>query len=259
MTACILLVIADPCATVVNISAIKQGWWLCLFAVNGRRRLKRDPVSFVLLPNERLTAGLPLGRARARTRVCRIHAAPPRGGRGDWEPPPPPLSLSLSGLLLPPAPAPIVDKRRSETKRTEPGARYRRPDLAGNLTRLSEQLEKSKIGTTGWRWEAEDSSAARKPWVTTGCFVSVADWAFSVVRLRGRPPPPRRPRVIRYHMMLISVYILGPIMTAFRLSLCLCVSPLRKVWPRWFGGRTAAGRRGADAPPLPSSSPHQDH
>lgn len=29
--------------------------------------------SFVLL----------LGRAHARTRVCRIHAAPPRGGRGD--------------------------------------------------------------------------------------------------------------------------------------------------------------------------------
>ncbi|KAA8585912.1 hypothetical protein FQN60_007481 [Etheostoma spectabile] len=34
-------------------------------------------------------------RPRARTRVCRIHAAPPRGGRGDCECPHPLVSLSL--------------------------------------------------------------------------------------------------------------------------------------------------------------------
>ncbi len=31
-------------------------------------------------------------------------------------------------------------------------------------------------------------------------------------------------------------------MTAFRFSLCLCVSPLRKVWPRWFGCRRWSDR-----------------
>lgn len=38
-------------------------------------------------------------------------------------------------------------------------------------------------------------------------------------------------------MILIFVHRRGPFVTAFCLSLCLCVSPLWKVWPRWSGRR----------------------
>ncbi|KAK2830316.1 hypothetical protein Q5P01_018247 [Channa striata] len=78
-------------------STLCRRWWeeVTDFIISSRlNHLRRPdtPRPFVLLTNA--------------SRVCRIHAAPPRGGRGDCEPPPPRLSPSLPPpdrlLLRPP-------------------------------------------------------------------------------------------------------------------------------------------------------------
>lgn len=148
--------------------------------------------------------------------------------------PPPPLVCLSHALLLRSPRLRIVDKRRcTARRRPDPGTGERTCLLtARRLYYVRGGPDSRSHG--GGKEGTKTIPLPEKLESHNGLLcVRLCSRTLAVVPLRTRSPPLLRPRVIRYHMMLISACSLGRIMTAFRLSLWLCVCLLSgKVWPR---------------------------